>query len=138
MCGGASFQDEEEEVRIFFPNPRARLPVMTRSGGSRLVTWGRRSGESGNLPLGGWARLESIHSGRWNRWQPRPVRLALQAFMEKDIEGVSHWFPLTDGQWVQGLLVQDGTEQRVYVVTITPQMPDAVHERWPRIVTARD
>jgi len=103
-----------------------------------MVAWGRRSDENGSLPLGGWARIESIRSGRWNRWQPRPVRLALNAFMEKDIEGQSHWFPLTEGQWVQGLLAQQGTEQRVYVVTITPQMPDAVHERWPRIITARD
>lgn len=138
MCGGTSYRHEGEERRIFFPNPRARLPVITRSGGSRLVTWGRRSGEDGNLPLGGWARLESIQSGRWNRWQPRPVRLALNAFMEKDIEGQSHWFPLTEGQWVQGLLARQGGEARVYVVTITPQMPDAVHERWPRIVSARD
>jgi len=138
MCGGTSYQHEGEEIRTFFPNPRARLPVITRGGDSRLVTWGRRSGEGGSLPLGGWARLESIKSGRWNRWQPRPVRLALNAFMEKDIEGRSHWFPLTEGQWVQGLLARQGGELRVYVVTITPQMPDAVHERWPRIVSARD
>ncbi len=55
--------------------------------------------------------------------------------MEKDIEGKSHWFTLTSGQWVQGLLAQQGSEQRVYVVTILPEMPEAVHPRWPRIVS---
>lgn len=138
MCGGVLYQHEEQEIRTFFPHPRARLPVVQRHGGSRLVVWGRRREENGNLPLGGWARLESIKAGRWSRWQPRPVRLSLSAFMEKDIQGQSHWFPLIAGQWVQGLLARQGEEQRVYVVTITPQMPDAVHERWPRIVSARD
>jgi len=56
--------------------------------------------------------------------------------MERDIEGESHWFTLNSGQWVQGLVARNGAEQRVYVVTITPQMPEAVHERWPRIITA--
>jgi hypothetical protein len=135
MCGGTLYEHEGREVRTFFPMPHARLPVARRAGGSTLVTWGRRREEGGTLPLGGWARLESIREGRWDRWQPRPVRLSLQAFMEKDVEGQSHWFPLTEGQWVQGLLARRGEELRVYVVTITPQLPDAVHERWPRIVS---
>lgn len=100
-----------------------------------MVTWGRRRGEPGELPLGGWARLESIRAGVWDRWQPQPVRLRLQGFMEKDIEGESHWFELTPGQWVQGLVARQGGEQRVYVVTITPEMPEAIHHRWPRIVS---
>lgn len=136
MCGGVLYEYEGQEIRTFFPIPHARMPVARRGGGNALITWGRRREESGGLPLGGWARLESIMSGRWNRWQPRPVRLSITAFMEKDIQGESHWFPLTEGQWVQGLLARQGEELRVYVVTITPQMPDAVHERWPRIITA--
>jgi hypothetical protein len=55
--------------------------------------------------------------------------------MEKDIHSVSHWFNITQGQWIQGLVARDREELRVYVVTITPEMPDAVHERWPRIMT---
>lgn len=55
--------------------------------------------------------------------------------MEKDIEGYSHWFDLTSGQWIHGLVAREGSEQRVYVVTITPEMSDAVHERWPRVVS---
>lgn len=135
MCGGVAYIAAGEELRCYFPNPHACLPVVLRSGQSVLLTWGRRRGEPGQLPLGGWARLESIRSGVWDRWQPRPVRLALRGFMEKDIEGASHWFELTPGQWVQGLVARTGAEQRVYVVTIHPQMPEALHPRWPRIVS---
>lgn len=135
MCGGVAYLLEGEELRLYFPTPHARLPVVTRRGGTALVVWGRRRGEPGELPLGGWARLESIRTGIWDRWHPKPVRLRLNGFMEKDIEGESHWFELTAGQWVQGLVARQGAEQRVYVVTITPQMPDAIHPRWPRIVS---
>ncbi len=136
MCGGILYEYEGQEIRSFFPVPGIRLPVVRHGGGTALVSWGRRRDENGNLPFGGWARLESIKAGHWDRWHPRPVRLSISAFMEKDIQGQSHWFPLTGGQWVQGLLARQKDEQRVYVVTITPQMPDAVHERWPRIITA--
>jgi hypothetical protein len=135
MCGGVTYEHNGEIVRTYFPNPYAKLPVLRRSGADELLSWGRRKGEPGRLPLGGWARLESIHSGRWDRWQPQPVRLHVSSFMEKDIHAVSHWFDLTRGQWIQGLVAREADEMRVYVVTIVPEMDDAVHERWPRIVT---
>lgn len=55
--------------------------------------------------------------------------------MEKDNEGESHWFNVTKGQWVQGLLAQIGDEYRIYVVTITPEHEGAVHDRWPRVLS---
>lgn len=55
--------------------------------------------------------------------------------MEKDIQGTSHWFDITKGQFIQGLIARDKYEQRVYVVTITPEFEDAVHHRWPRILS---
>ena len=135
MCGGVSYSEGQQAIRCYFPNPYAQLPVVTRHNSVVMVRWGRRRGEQGQLPLGGWARLESIRTGVWDRWQPRPVRLQLQGFMEKDIEGKSHWFELTSGQWIQGLVARQGSEQRVYVVTINPEMAEAVHPRWPRIVS---
>ena len=135
MCGGVTYEHDGETIKTYFPNPYARLPVRKRNGGIELLPWGRRKNEPSHLPNGGWARLESIHAGRWDRWQPKPVRLQLINFMEKDIHGVSHWFNLTRGQWIQGLVAREKQELRVYVVTITPEMPDAIHERWPRIMT---
>jgi hypothetical protein len=136
MCGGVTYIEGGAERHCDFTSPRASLPVITRRSGVVMVAWGRRRNEGGELPLGGWAWLESIRSGSWNGWQPKPVRLQLEGFMEQDIQGNNHWFKLTSGQWVQGLVAHHDGEQRVYVVTIHPQMPEAIHTRWPRIVSA--
>lgn len=135
MCKGAMYRHRRQEIRASFSNPGARLPVAKRYGEPALLPWGRRRNESGALPFGGWAHLDAIKAGRWDRWQPRPVRLVLLAFMETDIQGGDYWFELNDGQWVQGLVAREGKEHRVYVVTLTPEMPDALHPRWPRIIT---
>ena len=135
MCGGVLYQYKGQDVRTFFPNPRSTLPVKTRSGEIQLLPWGRRQNQIGKLPLGGWARLESVYAGRWDRWFPKPVKLQVAGFMEKDIEGHSHWYELTRGQWIQGLVARVQHEQRIYVVTIEPEREDAVHERWPRILS---
>ncbi len=85
--------------------------------------------------MGGWARLDSIYAGRWDRWFPTPVKLMVTQFMEKDIEGQSSWFDITPGKWIQGLIARSNNERRVYVVTITPELEYATHERWPRILS---
>ena len=137
MCGGVYYSHQGQDVRVYFPNPKAMLPVRTRGGGILLLPWGRRKDQRGALPLGGWARLDAIYAGRWDRWFPVPVKLPIRQFMEKDLEGSSHWYDLTPGQWIQGLVARDGHERRVYVVTVEPQLADAVHERWPRLVNGR-
>lgn len=135
MCGGVYFSFEGEELRIYFPNPKAVLPVLRKDGGVVLLPWGRRKEQAGILPLGGWARLDSIHAGRWDRWFPVPVKLPIKSFMEKDIEGSTRWYDLTKGKYVQGLIAREGNEQRVYVVTVEPEMSNAEHERWPRVLS---
>lgn len=135
MCGGVYYEYLEEHVRVYFPNPKAMLPVRKKDGSVVLMPWGRRKEQPGALPMGGWARLDSIHAGRWDKWFPVPVRLPIVSFMEKDIEGNSHWYDLTKGKYIQGLIAKNGGEQRVYIVTIQPEMADAVHDRWPRIIS---
>ena len=134
MCGGVYYSINGQDVRVYFPNPKATLPVRKRSGAIELLPWGRRKEQKGVLPLGGWARLDSIYAGRWDRWFPIPVKLDIKSFMEKDMEGHSHWYDLTRGQYIQGLVARDHQEQRIYVVTVTPELEDAVHERWPRVL----
>lgn len=136
MCEGVEYSWQGTMMRIYFPNPKARLPVRKKDGHIDLITWGRRKAQIGELPAGGWARHESIEKGIWNQWQPRPVKIIVDRFMEKDMEGQSHWFELTAGQWIQGLMAQHKKERRVYVVTVTPEMPDAIYDRWPRIMNA--
>lgn len=134
MCGGVYFTDQGEDTRFYFANPKATLPVITKTHTIQRVPWGRREQQAGVLPLGGCAHLDAIYAGRWDRWMPTPVKLAVKCFMELDIEGHARWYDLTKGQYLQGLIAHDGHERRVYVVTLTPQRSDAIHERWPRII----
>ncbi len=134
MCGGVSYTMQGQDVRVYFPNPRAMLPVKKKDQSIALLPWGRRQEQGGILPMGGWARLDTVYAGRWDKWFPVPVMIAVNSFMEKDMEGVSHWYDLTKGQWIQGLVARHAYEQRVYVVTVEPQLEDAVHDRWPRIM----
>ncbi len=134
MCGGVYYSFGGQDVRVYFPNPQAALPVRKRDGSKILLPWGRRKTQPGALPLGGWARLESVRAGRWDKWFPLPVKLPVKSFMEKDIEENSHWYDLTRGKYIQGLVARSNGEQRVYVITVEPVMNDAVHPRWPRIV----
>ena len=135
MCGGVYYTTQNQDTRVYFPNPKALLPVKTRAGSITTLAWGRRREQTGTLPLGGWARLDSIYAGRWDRWFPVAVKIPVKSFMEKDLEGHSHWFDLTRGQWIQGLVARHQQERRVYVVTIEPELPEAVHDRWPRIMS---
>jgi hypothetical protein len=135
MCGGAYFEYKGEVLRQYFPNPKAVLPVLKSDGGIVLMPWGRRQQQVGNLPLGGWARLDSIYGGRWDKYFPKPIKMPVLSFMEKDFEGQSHWYDLNKGQFIQGLLARNNNEQRIYVVTIEPEIEDAhIHNRWPRVV----
>ncbi|MDG2229162.1 MAG: hypothetical protein P8L74_03470 [Gammaproteobacteria bacterium] len=135
MCSGVSYNHNGNHMRVYFPNPKAKLPVIAKDNQTKLILWGRRKGQSGRLPLGGWARLDSIHSGVWDRWFPKPVKIPVLSFMEKDHEGKSHWFDLIQGQWIQGLIAAENQEQRLYVVTIEPELEFSVHDRWPIVMS---
>ena len=136
MCGGVQFDFEGRTIKTFFPNPKARLPVLTRQGQTILVPWGRREEQPGRSPQGGWARLESIQLGAWSQYQPKPVKIIVDAFMEKDTEGDSHWFMLKTNQFIQGLVATDGPFIRLYVVTEDNEQSCHTKRRWPRILNA--
>lgn len=142
MCAGIETDQQGKAARVYFPVPHAALPVLQRDGGEIMLMWGARGKEyaAGNprikWPEGGWARLESIQSGRWDAFDPQPVKIPAQGFMEKDADGKSHWFKLEPGQFIQGLIAHAGEERRVYVVTVSPPPEHAhIHDRWPRIVS---
>jgi len=53
-------------------------------------------------------------------------------FLEKDEAKVSHWFDLEPSQVIEGLVIGDGEQQRVYVITTdAPEGLNWVHDRWP-------
>jgi len=116
MCAGVECKDGKRIVRVYFPSPRAALPVRLKSGATSWLAWGRREGENPAFPQGSWARLESIQDGKREKFKPRPVVIAAQI--------------------IQGLVASYGTETRLYVVTTRAprELPDW-HDRWPRLVT---
>lgn len=137
MCGGIKYNDKAgKEWKVYFPSPKAALPVIKKSGEIEWVTWGKRKEENAPyFPNGGWARLDSIKEGKWQRFHPTPVLLPVNAFMEKDHEKVSHWFDLKSDEVIQGLLTIHEDAARVYVVTTdTPQEFSFIHDRWPRVI----
>ncbi len=109
--------------------------MKLKNGDIKLLPWGRRQDQAGATPLGGWARHDSVQRGVWDQYMPKPVKLPILKFMEKDFEGHSHWFDITPGQWIQGLLTYAETEPRIYIVTIIPELEQAIHERWPRVMS---
>jgi putative SOS response-associated peptidase YedK len=137
MCGGVKYTDKPgKDWSIYFPSPKAALPVLKRDGDVEWVVWGKRKEEPvQGFPNGGWARLDSIQSGKWERYHPRSVVLPVQSFMEKDHKRKSHWIEVPQGDAIQGLLAQVHDECRLYVVTEeTPAEYHWIHDRWPRLL----
>jgi putative SOS response-associated peptidase YedK len=136
MCGGVEFKNGDKTQRIYFPQPKATLPVRLRSGQLTWLPWGRRESEAIALPPGGWARLESVQAGKWDKYQPQAVLIPAARFMEKDHDGRSHWYAVPENEWLQGLVTRYLGEARLYVVTLEPPQKLAViHGRWPRLVS---
>ena len=135
MCSGVKYTESSgKEWKVYFPNPKAALPVVKEDGAVEWVKWGRRREEQAPFVQGGWARSDSIELGKWERYSPVFVKLAANGFMEKDAEKVSHWIDVPEGMCIEALIVNNNDEQRVYVVTEdTPEEYAWVHDRWPKL-----
>ena len=138
MCGGVEiagqYTNTGQPVRVYFPNPKAALPVLLADGSVEWVAWGRRREQPGKLPATGWARVDSITAGKWARYQPREVWVPAERFMEKDPARQSHWFDLLPGQAIEGLLLEAEEERRIYVITSDPpEGLEWLHDRWPSV-----
>ena len=75
MCGGVEYIYMGEKKRVYFPNPQAHLPVRLKNAEIDYLPWGRRKQQLGQLPMGGWARHDSIKQGVWDKWFPKPVKI---------------------------------------------------------------
>ena len=141
MCGGVEAREAGKTWKIYFPNPKAAIPVLLE-GSTQLdwIQWGRRKEEQGNGPQGGWARLSTVQGGGWGKYKPRPGFAMVQRFMEKEGESggkkrLSHWFDVPNGYALKCLVIGEGEQQRVYVVTTEPPAEYAwIHDRWPMLI----
>lgn len=140
MAEAVIFNFQNKTYTVSFKQRNAALPVKLKNGETKLVTWGRRENDNSEMPLGGWARLSSIKNNKENRWhlyQPKPVQIYIEKFMEKDFEGISRWYEVTKGKCIQGLLAQYENEYRLYIVTIDPEDLMNCHYRWPHIIACK-
>jgi hypothetical protein len=129
MCGGVGFKikdikkselekyySQAEVGRIrnegraesFFWHKQAVLPVKEKDG-VHLLLWGNKN-TGIRLPKTGWAKAESLASGRWDYLHPQPVDIAVESGYEKKV-----WFDLPSG--TKGIIVERDGEERVYMVT---------------------
>jgi hypothetical protein len=134
MCMAVCHQFGERLAITYFHDEKALLPVkLKHSDNVVLLPWGRRKNEKSELPFGGWASLESIKDKHFAQYFPKPVKIMVKKFLECDIENQPHWFDVTQGHWIQGVLLQEKNELRVYVITFKPTMRDNLFLRWPKI-----
>ncbi len=158
MCGGLKYTHAHPETgeiierKVFFPIPHAEIPILDEGASSpslreragvrgvlktRLVQWGRRKGEDEeyDVPQTGWARLQSLAEGRWNRYSPRRVKIPALCWMEKDSARESHWFDMAPDTCLLGVDIKKGGKEFVYIVT-KPAPPEFahIHDRIPLIV----
>ena len=95
----------------------------------RLLRWGNRD-KKAPFPQTGWARIDSIEQGKWDYLKPKQVVIPVTYGVEK-----GKWFPIEKG--IQGVVVERGGEQRVYMLTddATPEFLDTTHHgRMPVLV----
>lgn len=144
--GGVAYTRPDARLQeVMFPNPNAALPIRLRAGTVKPVSWGLRSAERnpGQLPKGGWAKIEDVRGGDWDAYAPQPVIIPANGYMQQDQYGQSHWFDLEDGAALQGLLAKSKHGQRLYVVTVDDAPEDLPKHfvpsetgRWPRVIDA--
>src|ERR1700761_7159882 len=120
--------------KSFFNNQGSKMPVIATFDRIKFITWGKRELEPNDFPVGSTLYREDILNGKYDLFSPKPVKLHILKFLEKDIKGMYHWFDIVKGLYMQGLLINNGSELRVYVVTIRTQMPDSDYNYWPRLI----
>ena len=114
MCAGLEYIEPAGKVwKVYFPNPKAALPVSLSNGAVEWIKWGRRKEEQAPFVQGGWARMDSIEAGKWERYNPQYCTVVAQRFMEKDAEKVSHWIAVPQGFAIKAMVVQIESEQRL-------------------------
>lgn len=134
MCEAVLYDYLGQLRKSFYTNTNAKLLVLATFERIKLITWGKRELEQNSFPIGGTLYREDIINGKYDFFFPKPVRLSVAKFHIKDNEGKKHWYEVINGLFMQGVLLNNNSELRVYVVTISPITPDASFNFWPRLL----
>lgn len=147
MCVGIEYFLDGERKLVGFDSVRPELAIRRKAGAIAFYRWGTRGptyyaedntpGWAIKFPVGGWAPLDQIRAGEWQRFEPRPVRILVARFLQVDVWQVPRYFALGPGEFVQGLLATLSNDTRVYVVTVPAPAEYADQDwYWPRILPA--
>lgn len=146
MCLGIEYLLDGQAKTVYFDSHAPTLPVRVRGGAIRFYTWGTRSaayvaadnipGWGAKFPETGWIALVDINAGKWERLQPRPVRIVASRFLLLDRWQVPHYFSLAAGEFIQGALARIDPHERLYVVTVpAPAEHGELWPAWPRVIS---
>lgn len=135
MCVAICYLLEKQLLIMHFTHAHAKLPIKTKLQQIQLMPWRRRMGEKGVLPLGGWVSTNLLEKGHWDCYFPKKVKISVAKFAEHTVENHCEWFDVTYGFWIQGILLQEKNEMRVYIATMTPQMPNTPFSGWPVLLS---
>ena len=116
-------------LESFFWARRPILPAILAGRATHLYDWGNRE-KNVDLPQTGWAKIESIESGRWKYLHPQEVIIPAVMGYEKKV-----WFEITAG--LAGILIQKDDLKRVYMITETASpayQAKTGHNRMPKFV----
>jgi len=129
MCGGITYNVEKipenelnkfytknqidlfkknKMVSSFFWDKKPILPIK-KNNNITLFEWGNRDKKI-NLPLTGWAKNESLESGKWNYLNPKKIQILANKGYEKGI-----WFNIENN--IEGILVKKNDIEKVYMIT---------------------
>jgi signal peptidase I len=140
MCGGLIFKTKgtEEIITVYFPRPYATIYGINNDYEFIKAYWGKRDEsefESIEVPKTGWAKIESLAKGYWDKYNYTNVFIPAYKYMEKDKNGHSLWFDLKEEEFIRGILIIKENINFIYVVTV-PSEGDfkKIHNRWVSIV----
>lgn len=133
MCFALIFIDTSgKRYTVSFTQRQRQLPMMGASE-SEHMTWGRNQYENGNLPIGGWCRQDLLAQGAFDHWQPQFVRLPVKGFAIHNMLARLHWFEVSPGEYLQGVILTEAGERRLYLVIMQTQRLDNWFWQWPII-----
>ena len=133
MCFALQVRLRGRVKTIAFLQKNNKLMVY-HAAQQRSLIWGRRPYEAGSLPLGGWCRDDLLAEGQLDCWFPQKALILIIAFGIRDVLGKVSWFKLSAGEFLQGIVLGEGDEQRVYLLITLTKRLDNFFWHWPLIV----
>lgn len=76
MCSGIEYEGQMH----LWKDPEVRLPVRLKDGSLKWIRWGERHGVQSPFFQGPCARLESIKERKWDRFNPRSVKIVMDRY----------------------------------------------------------